>query len=570
MCYTFFEGKIMKKQSFLTPVGYRCFSPLPSLLAIFLLVIPTAAWCQKIIIDHTCVSISQIPESAIVTAKQNLHIAYGHTSHGSQLITGMDGLVAFMNGKGYPTDLYAWNEGGTDGALDIRDYAMGGDVGYYPDWVNNTHDYLGTANTEGRGSDNPDINVIIWSWCGQAAGLTSQQMITNYLTPMTNLENEYFGIKFVYMTGHLDGSGSAGDLTVRNNQIRDYCNTNNKILYDFADIESYDPDGLTHYMPLMCNDNCDYDSDGNGSLDRNWATRWQNTHSENVDWYDCSPAHTQALNGNLKAYAAWWLWARLGGWNKGSTVSCDFNSDGKTDILWRNMVTGQNAVWYMNGGSRTGSALLPSQTNLNWALAGPADFNSDGKTDILWHNQSTGQNTVWYMNGVSRISTAFLLTQTNLNWTLADCADFNSDGKTDILWHNQTTGQNAVWYMNGATRTGTAFLPTQTDMSLTFADCADFNSDGKTDIVWRNMSTGENVVWYMNGATRTSSASLPSQTNLNWILADCADFNSDGKTDILWHNQSTGQNAVWYMNGATRTSSAFLLSQTALNWEPAN
>ena len=36
----------------------------------------------------------------------------------------------------------------------------------------------------------------------------------------------------------------------------------------------------------------------------------------------------------------------------GTTVSsnrCDFNGDGKTDILWRNKSTGQNVVWLMNG-----------------------------------------------------------------------------------------------------------------------------------------------------------------------------------------------------------------------------
>ena len=52
---------------------------------------------QPLIIDHTCTDISQIPESAIEQAKINLHIAYGHTSHGSQLTTGMTGLVSFAN-----------------------------------------------------------------------------------------------------------------------------------------------------------------------------------------------------------------------------------------------------------------------------------------------------------------------------------------------------------------------------------------------------------------------------------------------------------------------------------------
>ena len=42
-----------------------------------------------LIIDHTCTDVTQIPERAILQAKVLLHIAYGHTSHGSQIIDGM-------------------------------------------------------------------------------------------------------------------------------------------------------------------------------------------------------------------------------------------------------------------------------------------------------------------------------------------------------------------------------------------------------------------------------------------------------------------------------------------------
>lgn len=281
------------------------------------------AFSQGTIINHTCTKISQIPEAAIQTAKQNLHIAYGHSSHGSQLIDGMNGLIAFMNGLGFTINLYSWNNGGTGGALDLHDYAMGGDAGYYPDWVNNTRSYLGIPNSiTGRGTgSNADVNVIIWSWCGQVSSLTQSSLLSNYLTPMTQLENDYPGIKFIYMTGHLEGSGPGGNLHIRNEQIRTYCMDNNKILYDFADIESYDPDGQINYMSLLANDNCDYDSDNNGTLDKNWAIEWQNSHVENVDWYTCNATHSQSLNGNLKAYSAWWLWASLAGWNQSTGIS---------------------------------------------------------------------------------------------------------------------------------------------------------------------------------------------------------------------------------------------------------
>ena len=255
---------------------------------------------KDMIIDHNCTKLNTIPSTSITTAKQKLHIAYGHTSHGSQLISGMSGLVTFKGNS------YAWNNGGTGGALDLHDYAMDGDLGN-PDrttWATRTRTYL---------ASNPDVNVIIWSWCGEVSDATDSN-INTYLNLMSTLEKDFPTVKFVYMTGHLDGTGLTGNLHLRNEQIRDYCKTNKKILYDFSDIECYNPDGI-YFGDKKPNDNCDYDSNGDGNADANWATQWQNSHTKGVDWFDCSAAHSQALNGNLKAYAAWWLWARLGGWD---------------------------------------------------------------------------------------------------------------------------------------------------------------------------------------------------------------------------------------------------------------
>ncbi len=254
---------------------------------------------SALIADHTTARIAAIPAGAIETAKATLRIAYGHTSHGSQIVYGMSGLVDW---KG---SLYAFNSGGSGGALDLRDMPFTGasDLGN-PDWT------AWAAATRAYLTANPDVNVVVWSWCGQVSTATEADIET-YLSLMNALEQDFPAVTFVYMTGHLDGTGLTGNLHRRNEQIRAYCRDQMKVLFDFADIESYNPDG-GFFLDKGANDNCDYDSDANGSLDLNWAIDWQNAHPG--EWYSCSAAHSQPLNGNLKAFAAWWLWARLGGW----------------------------------------------------------------------------------------------------------------------------------------------------------------------------------------------------------------------------------------------------------------
>jgi len=304
---------------------------------------------QAIIIDHTCTDASQIPVYWLNQAKSLLRCSYGHTSHGSQLITGMHALMDDPDSG----SRYFFNTNGSiaAGVLSVADYTPDGDLGNpdFTTWESRTRDYL-----ENEGSDR---NVVIWSWCGQVSGATSAN-IDQYLSLMNGLEQDYPGITFVYMTGHLDGSGVSGNLNVRNNQIRNYCNANNKVLFDFADIESYDPDG-DYFLNLGADDGCNY-SGGN------WAEEWitaNPAHKFSQLASSCGYcAHSEKLNCILKGNAAWWLMARIAGWN-GATV-----------------VTPTITVTSPNGGENW---LVNSTHNITWTYTGTIDnvrltYSSDG------------------------------------------------------------------------------------------------------------------------------------------------------------------------------------------------
>lgn len=272
-------------------------------------IIAVIGWSEAgaFIVDHQCTDIAKIPTAWLQTTRNNLRIGYSHTSHGSQLITGITAFRS-IEGSRYYFTRSGW---GTEPGIFINDYWANdgaGDLGHNGDlrWV--------TATEARLDSPGNDRNVVMWSWCGGVSDNTTSGIDT-YLNAMHQLEQRYPGVTFIYMTGHLDGGGADGNLHRMNERIRNYCRDHNKILFDFADIESFDPDGAVNYMQLMANDNCDYN---HNNEKRNWARDWVNANPASelaVTADNCNNcAHSQCLNCVLKGRAFWWMMARIAGW----------------------------------------------------------------------------------------------------------------------------------------------------------------------------------------------------------------------------------------------------------------
>ena len=240
------------------------------------------------------------------------------------------------------------------------------------------------------------------------------------------------------------------------------------------------------------------------------------------------------------------LQRRVNDLNRLLHVKSDMDGDGKSDVIFRNMLNAETTVWLQNGFTHTTVSPAISVQPLSLRVIGTGDLNSDNISEMLLYDETTGSIKMWSLSQLVSLDT-----QTDLNNHLVGVGDLNGDTKADLVWFNSVTGDVSAWEMDGTIRVAIHNVGNQSITNAKPVAIADTNGDGLSEIIWKipgvAPAPGNINIWEIENFIKTSSLHNIVALSSDWTVIDSDDFDRDGKADISWYNNTNGDITIWEM-----------------------
>jgi endoglucanase len=247
---------------------------------------------------------------------------------------------------------------------------------------------------------------------------------------------------------------------------------------------------------------------------------------------------------NTGAFAGWY---QIGGSSTAYSVVGvgDLDADGTAEVVFRNSVNGDTwfeamsngafADWHQVGGSDT-----------RYSIVGLGDFFGNGTSDILYRNASTGDT--WFAGiRYGAFNAWHQVGGSDTHYSVVGIGDFYGNGTGDILYRDDATGD--TWFAGMSNGAFNAWHHVGgSDTNYVVVGIGDFSGDGTSDILFRNNANGDtwfedisdDVDWHQVGGSDT-----------NYSVAAVGDYFGNGTSDILFRNNSTGDTWFEAMNNGS-------------------
>ncbi|NEO89846.1 MAG: hypothetical protein F6K56_06150 [Moorea sp. SIO3G5] len=256
-----------------------------------------------------------------------------------------------------------------------------------------------------------------------------------------------------------------------------------------------------------------------------------------------------------------------GTFERGRLDAIEITRAPSVDLFWHNPVSGQVALWTLNGqGTSVETTAFITQNGLEVSLPENAGFEARGVVDLgdgirnpLWRDTLTGGVAVWNMER-SEFQDA-IITQapagqpgSDLNWEIRGTGDVNGGGAEEIFWYNTSTGEIAVWEIDETGFQNATFIMDTNDQNMIISPsdpwqlvaAGDMDGDGNADAIWENMNTRQFAYWKLNGTVFQEPVVINSRAaDGPWEFRGAYDANRDGINDFFFRNSVTGQNGLW-------------------------
>ena len=218
------------------------------------------------------------------------------------------------------------------------------------------------------------------------------------------------------------------------------------------------------------------------------------------------------------------------------------------DVAW-------NGHWQIERQSGTGSIHATQHMNRL------SDVNGDGLSDITWHHAVTGENAVWLMDGAEILAELPFEVRAAALPQVAVMREPVGDSPPDLSWQRQADGTLAVWL--GSTAEPVYVQP---ELSWRMVGGGDFDGDGSMDILWRDETAGTAMVTLRAGAPGAQDFPLAADVARDWQLAAIGDLDGDGTDSLVWRHRLTGENTVWRIAEGQVAEIATLMLVPDVHW----